>query len=134
MYYLLLVYDTTYYQVFLPVVTGIIRRIGVSDFELISAELVVGVGTVAERLSVVGGAFEDSTALGDVLSVAFAILFNLMPLRDGAAALVVFIEPDPSPIDVPSFITDADAVAAERLVSWAVSEPSFGTHCIERPV
>ena len=52
--------------------------------------------------------------LADVWSVVFVMLFNLLPLRDGAAVLifVIFIEPDPRPRGVPFFITDADAVAA----------------------
>lgn len=126
---------------FSPTVTGTIRRIGVSDFELISAELVVGVGTIAKRRVAVDGACEDSTTtcgvLADVCSEVFVMLFNLLPLRDGAAASVVeiFIEPDPCPGDLPVSINDAEAVGvAEGLVSCAIFAPSFGTHCIEKPI
>lgn len=121
--------------------TGTIRRIGGSDFELISAEVVVGLGTVAKRRVAVDGACEDSTTtcgvLADVCSEVFVMLFILLPLRDGAAvsAVEIFIEPDPCPRDVPSFISDAEAVGvAERLVNCPMFAPSFGTHCIERPV
>lgn len=43
--------------------------------------------------------------LADVWSVVFVMLFNLLPLRDGAAVLifVIFIEPDPRPRGVPFF-------------------------------
>lgn len=120
--------------------TGTILRIGGSDFELISAELVVGVGAVAKRRIAVDEACEDSTitcvVLADVCSEVFVMLFNLLPLRDWAAISVaeLFVE-DPCPVDLPFSINDIGIVGvAERLVSCAIFAPSFGTHSIENPV
>lgn len=60
-YYFLVVNDITYREGYLPRVMGIILRTEVSDFGLISAAAVVGVGTVAEEYFAIDEACEGLT-------------------------------------------------------------------------